>query len=156
MKIYIGHITGTHGIKGELKVLSDFERQDLAFQKNQEIIINNNTHKITSVRKHQNKILITIDNLNDINLILKYINNDIYILRENLKLDTYLISELINYQVIENGETLGTVKEILIQKNGYLLKIYKNFYIPFVPNYIKKVDQINKTITTENAKELKL
>ena len=37
-KLYIGYICGTHGIKGELKVLSDFEKKDQAF------MVNNKTY----------------------------------------------------------------------------------------------------------------
>ena len=152
-KIYIGYICGTHGIKGELKVISDFEKIPLAFKVNNKIIIDNEEHTITSIRKHQNKILITIDSLNNINDVLKYLKKEIYILRENLNLDSYLMEDLIGFKIIEDEE-LGIVKNILVNKAGYILEINKNFYIPFVPYYIKKVDVLNKEIISEHAKEL--
>ena len=37
-KVYIGKIVNTHGIKGELRILSDFEFKDKAFKVNTEII----------------------------------------------------------------------------------------------------------------------
>ena len=152
-KIYIGYICGTHGIKGELKVISDFEKIPLAFKVNNKIIIDNEEHTITSIRKHQNKILITIDSLNNINDVLKYLKKEIYILRENLNLDSYLMEDLIGFKIMEDKE-LGIVKNILVNKAGYILEINKNFYIPFVPYYIKKVDVLNKEIISEHAKEL--
>lgn len=154
-KLYIGYICGTHGIKGELKVLSDFEKKEIAFKVNNKIMIDNIEHMITSVRYHQNKILITIDSLLNINDVLEYVKKEIYIKRENLNLDSYLMEDLIGFKIIEDEE-LGVVKNILITKAGYLLEIDKNFYIPFVPSYIKEVDVKNKKIIVNHAKELRL
>lgn len=154
-KLYIGYICGTHGIKGELKVLSDFEKKEIAFKVNNKIMIDNIEHTITSVRYHQNKILITIDSLLNINDVLEYVKKEIYIKRENLNLDSYLMEDLIGFKIIEDEE-LGVVKNILITKAGYLLEIDKNFYIPFVPSYIKEVDVKNKKIIVNHAKELRL
>ena len=154
-KLYIGYICGTHGIKGELKVLSDFEKKELAFTVNNKIMIDNIEHTITSVRNHQNKILITIDSLQNINDVLEYVKKEIYIKRENLNLNSYLMEDLIGFKIIEDEE-LGIVKNILINKAGYLLEIDKNFYIPFVSYYIKEVDVKNKKIIVNHAKELRL
>ena len=40
-KIYIGKIVNTFGIKGELKIVSNFEMANRAFKKGNKIIINN-------------------------------------------------------------------------------------------------------------------
>ena len=108
-KLYIGYICGTHGIKGELKVLSDFEKKELAFTVNNKIMIDNIEHTITSVRNHQNKILITIDSLQNINDVLEYVKKEIYIKRDNLNIDNYLMEDLIGFKIIEDEE-LGIVK----------------------------------------------
>ena len=152
-KLYLGYICGTHGIKGELKVISDFERKDIAFKVNNKILIDDEEHVISSVRYHQNKILITIDSLNDINDVLKYLKKDIYIQRDNLEITGYLMEDLIGFKVVDDKE-LGVVKDILITKAGYLLEVDRNFYIPFVPYYVKKVLITEKTIYVNNAKEL--
>lgn len=153
--IYIGFICGTHGIKGELKVLSDFSKKEDAFKVNNKIIIDDIEHTITSVRNHQNKILITIDSLLNINDVLEYVKKEIYIKRNVLNIDSYLIEDLIGFKIIEDKE-LGIVKNILINKAGYLLEIDKNFYIPFVSYYIKEVNVKNKEIIVNHAKELRL
>ena len=154
-KIYIGYICGAFGIKGELKVISDFEKIDLAFKVNNKILIDDEEHTITNIRKHQNKILMTIDSLHNINDVLKYLKKEIYIIRDELHLDSYLMQDLIGFKVIEDN-LLGIVKNVLINKAGYLLEINRNFYIPFVPYYIKKVDLEKKEIIVNNAKELRL
>ncbi len=154
-KIYIGYICNTFGIKGELKVISEFEKIDLAFKVNNKILIDNEEHIITNIRKHQNKILMTIDSLHNINDVLKYINKEIYILRNNLNFEGYLMQDLIGFKIIEDKE-LGIVKNILINKAGYLLEINRNFYIPFNNYFIKEVKIEDKIIIVKNAKELRL
>ena len=133
--IYIGFICGTHGIKGELKVLSDFSKKEDAFKVNNKIIIDDIEHTITDV--------------------LEYVKKEIYIKRDVLNIDSYLIEDLIGFKIIEDKE-LGIVKNILINKAGYLLEIDKNFYIPFVSYYIKEVNVKNKEIIVNHAKELRL
>ena len=45
--IYIGKTVSTFGIKGELKVISDFEYCDRAYQVNKKILINNIEQRFT-------------------------------------------------------------------------------------------------------------
>ena len=63
------------------------------------------------------------------------------------------MEDLIGFKVVEDKK-LGVVKDILITKAGYLLEVDRNFYIPFVPYYVKKVLITEKTIYVNNAKEL--
>ena len=37
--VYVGKIVNTHGIKGELRIKSDFEKKDLVFKVGGKIII---------------------------------------------------------------------------------------------------------------------
>ena len=37
--VYVGKIVGTHGIKGELRIKSDFEQKEMVFKPNNKIII---------------------------------------------------------------------------------------------------------------------
>ena len=152
----IGYITGTHGIKGELKVLSDFSRQDLAFKVGNTIYIDDVPHKITSVRPHQNKQLITIDNLNDINEVIKYTKKNITILKETLNIDTFVIEELIGFKIILENTFCGLIESLYKSNAGYLLyiKYQKNYYIPFNDYFIKSVDLEAKIIYTSHIKEL--
>ncbi len=157
-KIYIGKITTTHGIKGELKVISDFEKKDRVLKPGFKIIINNNEHVITKSHIHKNNYLITIDNINDINLVENFRNSEIYIFRSNLNLkpNEYLLSDLISFEVFDKEDYIGTVENIASNSANNLLVIKgdKLFYIPFIEVYIKNVDIANKKIDTLNGKEL--
>ena len=156
--IYIGKTVSTFGIKGELKVISDFEYCDRAYQVNKKILINNIEHVISGIRYHKNYVLLKIDNLNNINDILKYVGFNIYIKRIDLGLkeDEYLYKDLINSEVIDDDNTkLGKVIEVL-NGNNILIKVKgsKEFLIPLIDNYISKFDLNKKILYTKNAKEL--
>ena len=156
--IYIGKTVSTFGIKGELKVISDFEYCDKAYKVGNKILINNIEHIISSIRYHKNYVLLKIDNLNNINDILKYVGFNIYIKRIDLGLKgcEYLYKDLINSEVIDDDNTkLGKVIEVL-NGNNVLIKVKgsKEFLIPLIDNYISKFDLNKKILYTKNAKEL--
>jgi len=152
--IKIGNITSTHGIKGELKLYSDFSQKEKIMQKDFPIYIENTLHHITSVRPHKNYYLIRIDDINDINLVEAYRKKDVYIKLEDLDLkDEILLEALIGYDLISEKETLGKVRNILYNKNGALLEILgeKKFYIPYHEHFIQKILKEEKKIYTQNT-----
>lgn len=156
--IYIGKTVSTFGIKGELKVISDFEKCDKAYKIGNKILINNIEHVISGIRYHKNYILLEIDDLKNINNILKYVGFNIYIKRMDLHLEEneFLYKDLINSDVIDNdGSNLGRIIEVE-QGVNLLIKVKgsKEFYIPYVDEYIISFDLNNKKIYTKNAKDL--
>lgn len=156
--IYIGKTVSTFGIKGELKVISDFEYCDKAYKVGNKVLINNIEHIISSIRYHKNCVLLKIDNLNNINDILKYVGFNIYIKRLDLNLskDEFLYKDLINSEVVDEDDTkLGKIIEVVNGINVLIkVKGTKEFYIPLIDNYVKRFDLDKKILYTKNAKEL--
>ena len=156
--IYIGKTVSTFGIKGELKVISDFEYCDKAYKVGNKVLINNIEHIISSIRYHKNYVLLKIDNLNNINDILKYVGFNIYIKRLDLNLskDEFLYKDLINSEVVDEDDTkLGKIIEFVNGINVLIkVKGTKEFYIPLIDNYVKRFDLDKKILYTKNAKEL--
>ena len=138
--IYIGKIVSTHGIKGEVKIISDFFEKDKIFKKGFKLYITPLYHEevINTYRVHKNYDMVTFNGYNDINEILKYIGMGVYIKRSDLDLkeDEYLLSDLIGYAVYDNNKLLGKVSGINFN-NNVLLKIDDNFYIPFIDEFIE-------------------
>ena len=153
--IYIGKTVSTFGIKGELKVISDFEYCDKAYKVGNKVLINNIEHIISSIRYHKNYVLLKIDNLNNINDILKYVGFNIYIKRLDLNLskDEFLYKDLINSEVIDEDDTkLGKIIEVVNGINVLIkVKGTKEFYIPLIDNYVKRFDLDKKILYTKNA-----
>ena len=158
--IYVGKIINTFGIKGELKVISDFEYQDRIFIKDFPIYIGTlkNKEEIESKRNHKNYNLILFKGYNNINDVLKYKGNSIYILRSDLKLedDEYLLNDIIGFSVYDNDVYLGVIIDYELINNIVYFKIKgdKTFLIPNITEYIKNIDLINKKICTNKGSEL--
>lgn len=157
--VYIGKIVGTHGIKGEIRLISNFDKKDKVFIVGRSIYIGNEKQKevINSYRKHKNYDMITLKGINDINDVLKYKGLKTYVLRDDLKLENdYILDDLIGMNVISDGVLYGTVKDIFDNNGNTLLQIAfeKNYYIPYNSEYIKNVSLQNKLIEVENVKDL--
>lgn len=158
--IYIGKIVNTHGIKGELRLLSNFDKKEKVFVPNTEIYIGREKIKevIKTYRHHKEFEMITLEGYNNINEVLKYKTQPVYVKRETLGLknNEYLLEDLIELEVYDKEEKIGKVVEIVYNKANRLLYVEaeKNFYIPVNDAYIKKVDLENKRIEVENAKGL--
>lgn len=158
--VYAGKIVNTHGIKGEIRIISNFERKETVFKKGFIIFIGENKTKevITSYRHHKEFEMITLDGYENINDILKYKGKKVYVTRDSLNLDEfdYLREDLIGLNIYEGEELLGKVENIVYNNSNILLHVVatKNFYIPLNKEFIKKVDLKNKKIEVENAKGL--
>lgn len=150
-KIYIGKIVSTHGIKGELKIISDFPFKNKVFRKDNTLLIDEKEYKINSYRHHKIYEMITLDHYKDINEVQFLLKKKVYIDKESLNLDEneILDEELITYNVITNiGE--GIIKEIFFASatNKILRLNIKNqeVLIPLNSPYIEKIDKINHKI----------
>ncbi len=153
-KVYIGKIVNTHGIKGEIRILSDFLYKDKAFKVGTNIIIDEVTYKINSYRKHKQFDMITLDGFNDINQVLFLMKKKVYKKRDELKLNSseILDEDLIKYKVFDKNENNGIIEEIFYASptNKILrVKFQKEVLIPYNSPMIKKIDTNNKTIEVE-------
>ena len=157
-KVYIGKIVNTFGIKGELKVANHFEFPEKVFKKDMKILIDDEQCRVTSVRYHKNHYLVGINELDNINLVLKYKGQNIFVLKEELMFedDEYMMEELIDLNVYDGNELIGQVTEVINNEVNPIIKVNDQFYIPIKANYIIKVDLKNKRIDCQNIKELML
>lgn len=158
--IYVGKVINTFGIKGEIKVNSDFEYKNRVFIKDFVIYVGINKIKevINSHRVHKNNDLINFIGYDNINQILKYKNEKLYILRSdlNLKDNEYLLSDLIGFEVYDDNKLLGIVIDYINNPGNILLKVKgnKTFYLPKVDVYIKDVNINKKIIITNKGSDL--
>ena len=158
--VCIGKVVNTHGIKGEFRILSNFELKDKVFIPDNHIYIGDDKKEYTilSYRHHKEFEMITVDGITDINQAILLKGKKVYFKRSdlNLNIDDYLIDDLLNCDVIEDDKTLGKVTDIIYNNANILLNVtgIKNFYIPLQGNYITKVDKEAKKIYTSNAKDL--
>ena len=157
--VYIGKIINTFGIKGEVKILSDFLEKESVFKEGNEVFIGDNKLKevINTYRVHKGYDLITFKGYNNINEILKYKGLSIYSKREVLN-NKYVLNDLIDFKVIENDITYGKVIDYYDFNGNKVLYIKgsKNFYIPINDYYIKSIDYKLGIIYVLNVRDLVL
>ena len=153
-KVYVGKIVSTHGIKGELKILSDFLYKDKVFVAGMKIIIDDKEYIIKSYRHHKNYEMVTLNDYHDINEVLfllkknVYIDKNLLLLNENEVLD----EELITYKVLTNKGKEGIIKEIFYASpSNKILRVFfdKEVLIPYESFFIKKIDKSKKEIVVE-------
>lgn len=151
--IYVGKIVNTHGIKGEIRILSNFEKKDKVFVKGMPIYIGRKKERevITSYRHHKNFEMITMEGYSDINQVLRYKGLYVYVKKEDLKLEDgeYLDSDLIDLTVIVDNQEKGIITDIRDSGHNKFLVIKANekeVFIPYQKEFISSIDFINKKI----------
>lgn len=160
--LYLGKIVNTHGIKGELRMMSDFDKKELVFKEGFPIFIGVEklSETIETYRRHKNFDMITLKGYTNINEVLKYLNHKVYIKKEDLNLSKhdYVLEELLNCQIVFNDKIIGQVEEIVYNKANILLKAQtldgKIFYIPKNEAFIKEVNIEKKRIVGQNIQGL--
>lgn len=153
-KIYIGKIVNTHGIKGEIRILSDFDYKEKAFKVGSKIYIDDEEHIIKSYRRHKNYEMITIDEYNNINDVLKFMKKKVYKEKNDLNLsdDEVLDSDLLSYKVVDKNNKSGIIKEIFYASptNKILRVVFeKEVLIPMNSDMIKIIDKKKKLVEVE-------
>ena len=142
--LYIGTLVNTHGIKGEVKIISNFKYKEEVFKKDNTIYINDKKYTINTYRKHQKYDLITLKGYDNINDVLDLKGNKIYINKEEYTFSGILNEDLYGKKVYDKDKYIGTLKEIVDNKKQELLVIENNgktFLVPYVNEFVKEIDE---------------
>ena len=89
--IYLGKYVNTHGIKGEIRIKSNFNYKDKAFKPGNIIKIANQEFTITSYRVHKEYDMITLKGVNNINQIIDLKGENVYIDKKYLNLNDIML-----------------------------------------------------------------
>ena len=158
-KVYVGKIVSTHGIKGEVKILSDFEYKDKVFKKDFKIYIGKNHEEaiINTYRHHKIYDMVTLLGIDNINDVLKYKGMSVYINKSDIKIDGYFNEDIIGLNAYSCDKKIGEVSDILKSKAHDILVINDNdkkYMVPKIDEFILKVDLENKKIFINEIKGL--
>ena len=153
-KVLVGKYVKTHGIKGEIKIKSNFKYKDRVFKVGNLLFIGEKEFEITGYRIHQDYDMITLKGINDINEILPLKGSFVYFDKEKLNLDDkeYLDTDLINLDLYMKDRLIGKVQEISYITKTKKLLIVDNHYIPY--ELIKNIDFKSKKIEIEEVSGL--
>lgn len=159
MKVEIGKIVNTHGIKGEIKVLSESDFTDVRFQVGQMVTVQNKNealnYTIASHRMHKNFHLLTFEGVTNINDIEHLKGSKLFQEQENeaieLEENEFYYSDIIGCTVFVKEDALGRVINIIETgaNDVWVVKGDKEYLIPYIEDVVKQVDVDNKTIMIE-------
>ena len=146
---YIGKIVNTHALKGEVRIISDFDFKEKVFKKDSVFYVGDNKEalKVESYRKHKQFDMVKFVGIDYINDVLKYKGLKVYVDEEslNLKDNEILTSDLVNYEIYNDEKYIGRISEYRCDNGNKLIKV-NDKYIPYNSNFIVKYDKINKII----------
>ena len=153
-KILIGKIVNTHGIKGEIRILSQFPFKEKVFQIGNRLIVDDKDYKIMSYRVHKGFDMVTLEGYTNINDVLFMMKKSVYIDRSQLKLDEdeVLDEDLIHYSVLTKDGKRGTITEIFYaSENNKILrvKLDHEILVPMNSPMIIKIDKNEKCVLIE-------
>lgn len=155
----IGKIINTHGIKGEVKIYpmtDDIER----FSDLEKIYIGDVKREVNlkTVRYHKGFPIIGFEEFDDINQILPFRDQFIYVDDKDriiLPEDHYFIYDLVDCEVFDmNRNKIGYINDVLqnVSNDVYVVKDevnHKEYLIPAVKQFVKLVDVENKRVVID-------
>ncbi|MDE7312999.1 MAG: ribosome maturation factor RimM [Eubacterium sp.] len=154
----VGAVTSTHGLRGEVKVFPTTDEPG-RYKKLKEVIVDTGkgreTLKIEHVRFFKQMVIVKFAEYGNINEVEKYKGARLYVKREQalaLREDEYYYADLAGLCVqTEEGETLGTLKDILQTGANDVYVVgrgkKKDLLVPAIKDCIKKVDLEHRTMT---------
>ena len=145
--IYIGDIVNTHGIKGEVKIISHFKYKKNVFIKGTSLYIGEGKAKqiINSYRHHKVFDMVTFVGINDINDVLKYKGEPVYIDKNEVKIDGILNEDILDMDVYSSDSYIGRVTDIL--NNGvYDILVVGKSMIPNIDEFVNRIDLQSRKI----------
>ena len=150
-EVYLGIIVNTHGIKGEVRILSDFKYKNLVFIPGFKLYIGKTRKEviINSYRKHKNFDMVTFKGISDINDVLGYKGKSVYINRDDIVVDGYINEDIVGFEVYSNDTLIGNALEVINNGAHDILVISgkeKRHMIPFIDEFIDHVDIENHKI----------
>ena len=156
----VGKIVNTHGINGELRVISRTDFADERYKKGNSLFLFMSDKDepikliVQSHRVHQNFDLLTFEGYDNVNQVEKF-KGGLLKVPENqlgsLAKDEYYFHEIIGCLVVtDQGEEIGIVKEILTPGANDVWVIKgkggKEQLIPYIGEVVKEIDVSAKTI----------
>ena len=159
--VLIGKLVNTHGLKGEVRILSQFKYKNKVFIPGMKIYLGKDkvVEEISSYRHHKIFEMITMVGYNNIDDVLKYKGDYVFVNKEDIKLnsDEYLDEDIIGLNVYVDNNGIGTIRKIENHNGNEILVvngIEKNYLIPYNFDIILSIDLEKKEMHVKNIEGL--
>ncbi len=163
-KLYnVGKIVNTHGIRGELKILSQTDFPELRFVKGSKLILVDPESgkqiqtQVEQAREHKGMFITRFQGWDNINQVEQYKGWLVKVDEESLAdldEDEYYYHEILGCTVVTaGGEKLGEIKEILTPGANHVWVVKRpkgrDLLLPVIDEVVLEVDVDNKQVTVE-------
>lgn len=154
--LYIGKLVNTHGLKGEVRIITELKEKDFIYKIGTNLYIGEkkDKHTINSYRVHKNYDMVTFKDIDNIDDVLKYKGCLVYINKDEFK-DIFFETDLIGFEVYTDiyigkiTEIINSYQDLLVVKNKD-----KRYLLPYVKELMNNIDVQNKKIEYKNIKGL--
>lgn len=158
-----GKITGTHGLKGEVRVQPWADSPEFLAEFD-ELYLDKGARKIEikAARVHKNMLIMKIKGVDTIDDAEKLRNKILYMNRDDVELDegAYFIQDLIGLEVLddETGEKIGVLDDVSETGANDVYHIKsdegKVYLIPVIPEVVRDISLENGTVRVFKMKGL--
>jgi 16S rRNA processing protein RimM len=157
----VGKIVNTHGVRGEIRVISSTDFPDERYQIGTQLMVKdeNETKEIPVIvrhhRRHKNFDLLQFEGYHSINDVEKFKGSTLYVSEEfleELEENEFYYHEIIGCTVMTaNDEELGKIKEIFETGANDVWVVQrkdggKDILLPYIEDVVKDIDIDNKVI----------
>ena len=141
--ICVGRIVNTHALKGEVRIISNFEFKEKVFKKGFKLYIGQfkNEEEIETYRVHKQFDMVKFVGIDYINDVIKYKGMDVYVLKSDLNLE----DEFYGMKVYSNSKEVGIISQYRNDNGNKMIRINDKF-IPYNKDFITKIDKKNNII----------
>ena len=165
-KVIVGKIVNTCGLKGEVKVINSSDFSDERYKKNSVLFVGdddkniNETLTVSSFRKNDKFIYLKFKEINSIEEAQKLKESYLFIDGDELDKiddDTFYYYQLLKMEVYYNNEKIGLISEVNDNGAQDLIRVEGdsvNVLIPFVNEFVDRVDTENKKMYLKNLEGL--
>ena len=144
-KIEVGIIVNTHGLRGDIKIVSwcDYPEK---FDDFSDIYIDDKPYKIENIRYHKGSVLVKLAGIDSIEVAERYKNKTVFALRSdfNLPEGKYFLVDLIGLKVRSEGCEIGFISDIIQTgaNDVYVIKrdMKKDLLFPATSETVVKTD----------------
>lgn len=156
-KVLIGKIVNTHGIKGELKILSETDFPTRRYRPGNSVFLSAPEgfleYRVKSYRPHQGFGLLALMGLDDINQVERLRGCEIWSedrILSDLSPNEFQLSSLLGHTLLQGGKPVGKVTGSRTYPQGDYLEASRpdgvGVLIPFRDEFIGKIDSMAGTI----------
>lgn len=147
--IRFGKIVNVHGLRGDVKLLTNSDFATERLQKGKQVTVNGNVLTVENARLSKTTWIVKFKELNRVEEAEAYKNTEIFVEEwAELDADEFYYADLIGMNLIANGENVGTVRDVVEVGSGHNLVCKGNtsFQIPFIHTFVGEIDFEGKTI----------